>query len=461
MVKYLIIFVLDVLLFLFSPVDMDKQYMSLVLFIVALTLLLFFSDKSIVSYNLRGNYLRHSVFFIICFVIVFFQCDLDYVLGIIDDTNIQLWYDTTVVCKSLTISNLALISLIIGYCLNKKKVHFLGANNLSQALLKIDCGNKRLCGHLIALLLLIYLIIVPQEYIANGYGSIVSDANLIIGYLQGVFIAIYVLYSLDFKQKNKSKWFSHFSYPILLSCAYIIIIVMSGRRTEALRIATLLIVSYLYCKNTKANYKYLLIFSILGVAIFSISGVLRSNEAEGINGSINQLSNVQSISPFTRELAGSVRTLHVATSICPDQVDYSYGKTFFPHFFKIIPGLSFLFTIIFGNDVLINTSDIITNAFFSGKPVYGLGSSVVADVYLAFGVLGVIVIFCIFGYFLKYLENRTFCLSNSMYSIALSFSCFSSFLYVCRSNFSIMFLCWVYACIFLYIFVRRTKTIIS
>ena len=45
------------------------------------------------------------------------------------------------------------------------------------------------------------------------------------------------------------------------------------------------------------------------------------------------------------------------------------------------------------------SEDIITTMFFGGKiPTWGwgLGSSAVADVYIAFGMLGVIIIFFIF-----------------------------------------------------------------
>lgn len=453
MLKYIIIFFIDIMLYMFSPSSMEKTYMTSVLLVAAFTILLYLGDRAITGKFLKKNHLRHSVFFIICFFIVFFQCDIDYVLGIIDDSNYNLWYDTRVVCKSLALSNIALISMIIGYAFNKNSII---SPEIESYKHHINCSSKQWVGHLILFLLGLYVLLVPKEYLNNGYGSVSSNANLIIGYLQAGFIALFVLYSIDYRQSTSNRWVSFFKYPIILALVYIALVVMSGRRTEALRIASLIIVSYLFCLREKTNYKQLALFAVGAIGLFSISGVLRSLQGGSINESLSIISNFESISPFTRELAGSVNTLHIATSICPSEVDFNYGETFFPSFLKIIPGLSSLYEKFLASGPVTSSAEIFTRTFFSGDLVYGLGSSVVADVYLSFGSIGVVLIFIIFGYFLKYLEIRTFGDTTSVYSLALSFGCYSSFIFVCRSTFALMFLCWAYACIILY-FVTRSK----
>lgn len=453
MLKYILVFFIDIMLYIFSPSSMEKTYMATILLAAAFTILLFLGDRAIAGTFLKKNYLRHSVFFIICFVIVFFQCDIDYVLGIIDDSDNNIWYDTHVVCKSLALSNIALISMIIGYAFNKNRIIYSEAQSYTTY---INCSSKQWVGHLILLLLGLYLLLVPKEYLNNGYGSVSSNANLIIGYLQAGFIAMFVLYSIDYRQSASNRWLSFLKYPILLAIVYIAIVVMSGRRTEALRIASLMIVSYLFCLREKTNYKQLAVFALGAIGLFSISGVLRSLQGGGINESLSIISNFESISPFTRELAGSVNTLHIATSICPSEVDFNYGETFFPGFLKIVPGLSSLYEKFLASGPVISSAEVFTRTFFSGDWVYGLGSSVVADVYLSFGSIGVVIIFIIFGYFLKYLEIKTFGDTTSVYALALSFGCYSSFIFVCRSTFALMFLCWAYACIILF-FVTRSK----
>lgn len=412
-------------------------------------------NKSVVRKNngvLSSVKLRHSIFFILCFVIVFFQCDLDYIIGIADTDDNYLWIDKSVVCKSLAISNLALISLILGYYIKDTASKVCTTTSIRS----FNFGGKRILCFITGFLLIIYVIFVPHDYLYNGYerGVDAGPIWMIMGYLQGGFIAIFTLYSLDYTKQSKMRWIPFFKVPLILAIIYSILVLFTGKRTETIRILTLVLISYQFCNVGKISYKKIIIVGLVFVGIFSIAGVLRSMNGNVIDG-VQMISNYSSISPFTREYANSVNTMHIAVANYPSKLEYNYGATFLPPFLKIIPGLSSVYTFLWGE--IPSSADTFTDIYFGGDRIWGVGSSCVADIYISFGVIGVVVLFILFGFFLRYLEKITFEKVCSPYLLALSFSAFSAFLFACRSSLSAMFLCFAYSCILIWLvsFIKR------
>ncbi len=442
MIKLVLIFIINILLYIKAPVSMDKTYMSTVIGCSAISVIIFMLDKkSVLDRLLHQIYLRHSVFFILCFFIVFYQCDLDYILGIIDADNKYLWYDTSVVCKSLALSSLALSSFLIGYKLYQKPVD-------SKEKIGFHFQSKVIICHFTLLLLIIYYIFIPKSYLQYGYGTGIETGLVgpIMGYLQACFIAIFLLYSFDFRHNTSKNWFKELRYPLLLISFYILLILLSGRRTEALRSVSLVLISYIYSYLRKVDYKKIILSGILAICIFSVLGVLRAQSSGNFADSFRMISDYQSISPFTREYAGSVNTLHIAVANYPSKYEYNYGTTFLPSFLKIVPGLSNFFQEIVGYQIK-TSGDVITETYFDSDPSWGLGTSIIADCYISFGPIGVCIIFLLFGLFLKHMEYITFIKYQSLYILALSFCCYSTLLYMCRSSFSIIFICWAYSCL--------------
>ena len=129
-------------------------------------------------------------------------------------------------------------------------------------------------------------------------------------------------------------------------------------------------------------------------------------------------------------------------------------KPLFHLFFKIIPGFtSFWENYIVGHHID-GSNEIFTSIYFSGDKIWGLGSNIIADVYISFGFIGTCLVFFVFGRFVKYLEIKTFIIQSSPYILALSFSSYSAFMFACRSTMATIFLCWTYSCLLIYIFTR-------
>ena len=407
----------------------------------------------------KNIHLRHSVLFAVCFLIVFFQSDIDFVLGLASEEDYFV-YDSRVVCKGMVLSNMSFTGLIAGYRLATLKDY----STISKKTIdnvSYSFQNKKILCHFALFLIILYVLFMPKEYFNSGYGSdiVTSNIAMITGYLVAVLIAIFVVYSIDFKNTNLKSWVRYMKYPLVIIVIYSFLILISGRRTEALRVCFIVLSSYLYCYKEKVNYKLLVIFGIVSMLAFAFVGVYRSLQGGSVNEGLALLDAKSSIIPFTHELSTSVNTLHIALSHYPEQYDFNYGSSFFPGFMKIIPGFYGMYQTVTG--IELEGSDLIlTKLYFgNGDLLWGVGSSLIADLYISFGVVGCILIFMIFGYFLRRLEIKTFFIKSSPYFLALSFSCYSQFMFACRSTFAIMFLCWTYSCILIYLTKRNGRTV--
>ena len=111
--------------------------------------------------------ITHSLLFTIAFVAVFYQFDIDYVLGLVDMTlgpNKLTVYSDTVVCRALCIANIALNCFFFGLCINENKPYktkkIYKFVRYEANLTKISC-----------FLLVVYLLTVNKQYLFNGYAK--------------------------------------------------------------------------------------------------------------------------------------------------------------------------------------------------------------------------------------------------------------------------------------------------
>jgi oligosaccharide repeat unit polymerase len=424
--------------------------MILCLLLVCVNLIAFVSQKhKSIARPLKGIYFRHTLIFILCYVVVFFQCDLDYIIGISDESDKYLWIDTDIVCKSIALASMAFFSVLLGFSLYSGK-------NISQfRRYRYTFRMKRGLYVLGFFMLGVYLVFVPREYLFGGYNAGIDRgwANVILVLLQAVFLTMFAVYCYEYKDgKPTEKILHELKIPVLLVLTYIFIILLSGRRTEAVRMGILLVLVYAYIKRSKINYKVVLVLTICIAFLFTSISLLRSGN------DVQIMENFRSVSPLTRELAGSVNTLHVAVSNFPDKYPYTNGLTFFPNFFVLIPGLDqFYQTYIRGTGVITSSAELLTVIEVGQDATYGMGSSNVADVYISFGPIGVILMFILLGYFIRYLEYGTFCRFSSPYFLVLSFCCCSQFMFSCRGTIANMFLSWSYATLLLIVITNRIK----
>ena len=87
------------------------------------------------------------------------------------------------------------------------------------------------------------------------------------------------------------------------------------------------------------------------------------------------------------------------------------------------------------------------NAFDEGG--YGLGTNIIADIYISFGLFGVILLMFLLGSFISYLKRH---MNNNIYMFALYIIMISYSIYLVRAEFlfPIRLLVWVLTFIFVH-----------
>lgn len=433
--------------FLSVPFVLESSYLAKVLSIVLVATFCFIVKR---EYNIRlkGQYFRVSSLFVIGFILVHFQIYVDYVVGNYQYMGHDYLIDTTIVPKSIVISSLALVAFYLGYFYRLNK----SANSRNRIISNkpdipiFSRGLVVLCYFLFIL----FIVNIDLRFFSGGmYGSEELGAIATYSHLYFVYavFGIIILNSININRQDHTN-ISFYRYirmqgaPLLIILAiYLPLILMSGDRGPALQIGVVFIGGYIFSQNKKLKGLYYIFLLGAGILFVSILGVARAVEMEGgsywdrfenIGERQQSLSSSNSISPNTMELATVVRTLHVAVSYTEA---YGFANGLFQAYqiVGIVPGLGTVFQNMTGKD----QSELRSAEFVTGllKADWGMGTTCVADVYLDFGIIGVIIAFLLFGYFLRYIDERSVSLGDyNLWIWVIVFLFLSQAIYIGRST---------------------------
>lgn len=442
-----------------APKRMDTDFMTECFAVAFFSIAFYFITK-----KSKRQILSHSLLFTIAFAIVFYQFDLDYVLGLVDmtnDTNKLTVFNESVVCKALCMANIALNCFYAGLCVRERIVY-----RPPTKIYYFKDYRKNL--NLICLFLLItYLITVDKHYLINGYAKHYeqgSIATLCMTLLQATIIAFLILRCYEMCREGnriyhlKSFW-KEFKQPLIFGLLVIFLILISGRRTEAVSLMFSLFFALMYVYKGKVPYIRLVLI-VLGIAFFfTVLSFYRVSTVGDTQEALQEASNVSSIFPPTRELAFNVVSLHIILTYVPSQIDYNYGITFFPGFLTIIPGAQRLFFSIMDLPIIEQGSALFCTILAKGDLSWGLGTSCIADVYLSFGLIGVVIVFFIWGFYLGYLEKITLAKLASPLLLVLALCTFKELLYISRGSLTHCFNAFTYSLLLVYFNIKSKKIV--
>lgn len=452
----LLIFIIlvSVIRFEHSPLYINTEYILVDLSITAILVFIYiYVNKA----KINNILLSHSSIFFLSYLIVYYQYDIDMILGNMQATNALAWQFEVGVCKSICLSNAALaaFTLALKQCLFKPSRKSFVIKSISQKLIvKIATLSQFL-----------FIIFVDKAFLFGGY-SVVSMGGIASQFeemMQMSLIALFVIISYNIRreyQHNHSYllYFYYFKTPLILTLVYIIMMSLAGARYAVLRMVLIAVISFLYSFRVKIPKFTIIIAFITASTLFSLQGLLRNGKSE-LTESVNVLSERKSISPMTSELAFSVTASHIALSEVPDSYQFNKGLTFLPYFLLLIPGMRGLFYSIFNiPPEMLSSSHFITFIGLGTLSNFGVGSSSIADIYISFGVIGVILIFYLFGYYLRKIEYSTFYDNlTSPYIIAFSYCIYSQMLYANRESILTVFTGVPYVLLFVYIAIKTSR----
>ncbi|WP_417608028.1 O-antigen polysaccharide polymerase Wzy [Owenweeksia hongkongensis] len=426
--------------------------MRVLIYVSVASGLFFFRKEN--QYGLKRQYLKISNLFLIGFIIVHFQIYLDYVLGAYQGLGVDLMINDRLVPKASLISALALVMYYIGYLM--ASYYKAGVKHIEVKQISAVVYSSRGLLVLMVALLSLFMLTADWNYFRGNYGDV--SVGTLADYAQQYLLLAMIGYVVLFVKNERIKgnvYKNMLSYTsklgstfLLISGVYLVLVLVSGDRGPILQFGVTYLGGYVLVAKRKMRLVVVLAGLFIGATAISLLGFVREigNGADfwkkvEVAYSLRAESRIQSsISPSTLELAGSVRTMHAA-------VDYSenYGHTngLFQLFqvLSIVPGVGTIAKALTGmENTDFKSSAFLTRHILGSNPDRGLGTTVVADIFLDFGIIGVVVIFCLFAWFVRYLEVNVF--SARLFRIstlALFFIFLSQAIYIGRSTILVLF----------------------
>lgn len=462
----LVFFVISWILFLEAPKTPNKLFTIYCLLLAFSSIFCAYCLKE-KNRDLTGQSLRHSFLFIISYCIVVYQYNIDFLLDLnIPNNSSLIWYDVSIVSKALSLSTSALIAFMLGYTWIKNRYH---CRKLACNAINFRPSKIKLLYKITVILIIMYLIFVNKAYLFGGYNKAGIDqgpiAKVIYGILQPCILVLILVFSYSYKKVNHKicSW-SYLFYVrkiLLLAAFFVLLILMSGRRTEAVKIITICLVSFLYATSIKFRPLFVassIFFVSILMSIFAIYRIARlTNDDRNISDNIATLKNGLTISPGTQELAFNVSSLHIAMSHIPKKYDYNLGISFFSGAALLVPGLNSILKSNTKSNVVLKSDYFITELGL-GDLKWGLGTSCIADTYISFGPFISCIIFFFWGILLRKLEDSTFSSNASNpYWLAFSFLVYGSLIYSARSSFFSCIEGLTYTFIILFLQIRKIK----
>ncbi len=225
---------------------------------------------------------------------------------------------------------------------------------------------------------------------------------------------------------------------------YCVSFIYAGDRGEALQIFILCGLIYNYYIK-KISFMLFLILILIGAALLTVLGIVRSN------GVIDELN----LANLTINLANSNKTLFMAIESVEDR-GLHYGELWIGSLLGSVPFAQALYLKLTATEAyLISSPGYLTYLRWGQNPHTGEGSTIVADIYLNFGIIGTCLFMFIHGWFSKTCEK--FIKSRSLVKVFIAI-CFGSLIFFAsRGTYfgAIQIVLW--GVIFIYIFCRKSK----
>ena len=419
----ILLFVVSLIRYVFEQGNMNQIFMRDSLFIYLGATLLFF-------YYIKRTqklipWISILVLFVISYSVVQFQLPLIHVLGFeMKNSYFQwfIWSNKSVPNKSVIISVLGMISFYIGYILLRRKNLDTDINQSRQSR---QFALLRLNSYYWPILTICYLsyigfIVTSGSYKYGVYSA--GDEMAVSSYFSTVFnncllcaigLRLYYINSLQLKTISFSKYISLMGVSLTMIVFWHLLFSFFVGDRGPIMMFGLMYFGLYFIRWKRITFLQMAVFFIVSSFVFSILSQVRTK-----TGKKDFATRVQSVLsddskrntnfkggviPLSQtvELAFSVRCLNHVVANVPSKYDYHYGYFQMEQIVSSIPFLSGFYNkyVGKGHKKYDGSSNFITYLIQGDDPKYGDGRSSTADLYLDFGVYGVIVGLFLFGIF--------------------------------------------------------------
>lgn len=395
--------------------------------------------------NMRGQYLRTSYVFFIGFLIVFFQKNIDLLLHYINKNN-EVFASDTVICSCALFSLIGLSSFVIGSSIAVSKIKPYRKVTNNSVPIRFISFQKLLFIFFVALYVYYNLssilsgsFIYNEEAMTESAGSLSNYSAVMIQVLIFTILSCNVLTLRNVGNKVTPLGFIRinglmFLVPLII---YLSLVFMTGDRGPILTTVLAFTITYVIATQKKIKFVTLFLAVFIGGSVLSIIGTVRkSNNLLTVQEmlSYKNQGNEESIFPVTKELADSYNTFTYSVAKVPSQHDYFYGMMKLRDLGYSVPFLYRSIPFLYSKKEHENGSTSYCTYLIQGlNRTYGNGSSLLADIYLDFGLIGIIFIMMLLGFLIVYIDEILF-YSTSPYWLVTSVACFSYSIYLSRAT---------------------------
>lgn len=371
-----------------------------------------------------------TILFLISYVVVYFQRYLDLLLGFITPQD-DCFCEESVILRCAIISTIGLTAFFLGSLIPKRTKKKEKVSNIPK---RID---KKVLDIFILFFFILYVyfnqwvfqgIRYSQELLEQQAGTMALYSAMLIQITFFLHLT-YTIVNLRGQKNTFTKFRKEcgliFNTILIL---YIIFVLLSGDRGPVIIIASAYAGAMLISRVFISKWIAIPILLLSGYTLYLI-GVMRN---------IEDLSNVnqnETIFKYSDELAGSVNTLHYAVYNVPSEHPYLYGSFQLRAIASSIPFLGRVVDMFADPGFQYHSSAFFITWLIQGDYyTYGSGTSCNADLYLSFGIWGVLIGMLLLGYVFRYNQLSLRSRNLSFYSIILYLYVIGYALYIPRAT---------------------------
>lgn len=429
---------------------------------------------------MKKNWVSVFYLFLFAFMIVHFQKYIDIlVLPNMTDT-FNVYSNHIDVLKTAYISLMGLVSMLLGYHMQRtyKTYYYIKPLNQYDSCTR---GSFKAVSVLFFVSVLLFFAINGRLYLSGGYsqeminsmsGSINAYIVLLVDFMM---YAATLINSIQISKQNHNISFRDYlkSYNLIYYISlfvYLFLVYSSGDRGPIITYMCAFFFGYLLVSKKKVNIVSIVVLFFVASIAISVMGVARQDSNRGKTTNAEYYQTVmagESVLPLTDELANSNRTAIWAIESTPAPFPYRKGLYALNNLVSIVP---------FSNSILrplgidftymnrIGHSSAFLDWYSQGDNVTaGVGTSTIADIYLDFGPIGVIIIMFLLGCLFRKVDyiSKTYETSQiSLWWLVVSIVLFSNAIYMSRSVllFQLRNIVWLYVVMLLILNINKKIT---
>ncbi len=428
--------IISIVIYILAPTTYSFEYCLLChnVFILDLAYLLY---KDLKNEKIGFNTLFSISFYFTNFVYPIFIYPVNP-----DFSLFQYRFDVNVVSKCTALALLAYSVYVGGYIYRLNKIPKYNLNRFPTIPIRIV---KRLFN-LLVIFIVLFIASGGIDYYEDRYERGDMSENL---YAQYIYLFLSPLITLVVSSLLCFKTSSLKNIIALVLLAFTGVLLMSGTRT--LPLTVLLMLLYVYSVKHKISNVSILIVLIVGIVLMSVIGEMRS----GVNDLSQSLEGDQEVGLWAKfsDLIINNRNLYVFYDYV-DSHSVTWGLSMVQGILSPIPFAQTLFMSITGLPYfLLGSPDFSTYLTLGGGKTFGLGTNLVGDVYLAFGIVGIFICFFILGNLIVYVRSKL--RNGSVYDLIIYLVLLGDAVYLCRASYFNSFRAIVWSLLFAYILFNK------